>query len=197
MRSPLRSFALLSLLLAALLPSNASGALKLGVAEDAAKGMDDGGAAMFQQMRGVGMSVIRMSVFWDETRPTEITERAALDRAIPQARGKGVQVILSIVPLHGYGVTQTPNGYDLFAKFCLLVAQRYPYVRDFIIGNEPNQPRFWRPQYDASGKRVGPATYLYALIRARDTLKAYDPTLAPPRAATTTPRQPRTRPRRP
>ena len=177
MRSPLRSFALLSLLLAALLPSNASGALKLGVAEDAAKGMDDGGAAMFQQMRGVGMSVIRMSVFWDETRPTEITERAALDRAMPQARGKGVQVILSIVPLHGNGVTQTPNGYDLFARFCLLVAQRYPYVRDFIIGNEPNQPRFWRPQYDASGKRVGPATYLYALIRARDTLKAYDPTL--------------------
>ena len=176
MRSPLRSFALFSLLLAALMPSSASGALKLGVAEDAAKGMDDGGAAMFQQMRGAGMSVIRMSVFWDETRPTEITERAALDRAIPQARGKGIQVVFSIVPLHGNGVTQTPNGYDLFAKFCLLVAQRYPYVRDFIIGNEPNQPRFWRPQYE-SGKRVGPATYLYALIRARDTLKAYDPTL--------------------
>ena len=128
MRSALRSFVLLSLLLAALLPSNASGALRLGVAEDAPKGMADGGAAMFQQMRGAGMSVIRISVFWDETRPAEITERAALDRAIPQARGKGIQVIFSIVPLHGNGVTQTPNGYDLFAKFCLLVAQRYVLV---------------------------------------------------------------------
>src|ERR671935_2385671 len=104
MRFPLRTLLLLALLLA--LPAPASAALKFGVAEDAPKGMDDGGAAMFQQMRGVGMSVDRISVFWDETRPAEITERAALDRAIPQARGKGIQIIFSIVPLHGNGVTQ-------------------------------------------------------------------------------------------
>jgi hypothetical protein len=173
----LRSLALLGLLVAALLPVHASAALKLGVAEDAPKGMDDGGSAMFQQMRTVGMSVVRMSVFWDETRPTQIVEKAALDRALPQARGRGVQVILSIVPKHGNGVTQTPNGYNLFAQFCVQVAQRYPYVKDFIIGNEPNQPRFWRPQYDANGKQVAAATYLYALIRARDELKAYDPSI--------------------
>jgi hypothetical protein len=177
MGSPLRSLVLLALLLAAVLPASAAASLKLGVAEDAPKGMDDGGAAMFQQMRGVGMSVIRISVFWDPAQPETIKERAALDRTIPQARAKGVQVILSIVPIRGDAVTSTPNGYELFAQFAVRVAQSYPHVRDFIIGNEPNQPRFWRPQYDASGRHVAAATYLYALIRARDSLKSYDPTI--------------------
>ena len=164
-------------LVALVLPSVASATLKLGVAEDAPKGMDDGGAAMFQQMRGIGMSVVRMTVFWDETNPTAIVEQPHLDRALAAARANGVQVLLSIMPRRPTGVTGTPNGYDLFAQYCVLVAQRYPYVRDFIIGNEPNQPRFWQPQFDQRGRRVAAATYLYALIRARDSLKSYDPTL--------------------
>jgi hypothetical protein len=28
--------------------------------------------------------------------------------------------------------------------------QRYPYVRKVIIGNEPNQPRFWQPVWNGS-----------------------------------------------
>jgi len=168
---------LLALLVALLAAVPASAGLKLGVAEDAPKGMDDGGAAMFQQMRGIGMSIDRMTVFWDETQPTTVVGRAGLDRAVAAAHANGVQLLLSIMPLHPSGVTGTPNGYDLFAQYCVLIAQRYPYVRDFIIGNEPNQPRFWQPQFDNRGKRVAAATYLYALIRARDSLKSYDPTL--------------------
>jgi hypothetical protein len=174
MRTRLRSFTVLALVATAMLPLRASAALKLGVAEDAPKGMDDGGAAMFQQMRGIGMSTLRMTVFWDERQPTTIVEGEHLDRAIGAARANGIHVLLSVMPLHAAGVAGTPAGYDLFAQYCVLVAQRYPYVKDFIIGNEPNQPRFWQPQFDARGRRVAASTYLYALIRAHDMLKSYD-----------------------
>ena len=56
------------------------------------------------------------------------------------------------------------------------VAKRYPQVRRFIIGNEPNQPRFWRPQF-VHFKPVAGAAYERLLAACYDTLKAVDPTL--------------------
>lgn len=154
-----------------------SAALKVGVAEDAPKGHDDGGGTMFWQLRGAGLSVVRMTVMWDEARPTTIVERAALDRAIPEAAARGVEVMLHISPLHAGGVASVPNGADLFAAFVVQVLEAYPQVQVVIVGNEPNQPRFWRPQFDASGAHVAAATYEQLLAKSYDAVKAWNPAI--------------------
>ena len=55
-------------------------------------------------------------------------------------------------------------------------AQTFPTVKDYVIGNEPNQPRFWLPQYRPAGKPLAAAQYLPVLAHY-DALKAVDPTI--------------------
>ena len=37
--------------------------------------------------------------------------------------------------------------------------RRYPQVTEFIVGNEPNQPRFWQPQFASHGAQVSAAAF--------------------------------------
>src|SRR5438105_6938934 len=177
MGSLLRLTAVLAAALAALsLCAGAGAGLKVGVADDTAKGEDDGGAAMLSQLTGVGMSVVRLSVWWDDSQPATITEYAALNRAIKAANASGVQIILIVSPVRPDGVTAT-HGNARFAAFCVQLAKAFPSVHDFIVGNEPNQPRFWRPQFDSSGARVGAATYESMLATSYDALKGFNPAI--------------------
>ena len=155
---------------------SAGAALKVGVAEDTT-GYSDGGAAIFNQMHGTGMSVVRMTVIWDETRPTTIQGQDVLTRAANAAVAKGLEVAISVTVARATSVTATPNGASLFANYCLLVAKAFPKVRSLIIGNEPNQPRFWGPQFDAQGNFVSGAAYEQVLAKAYDLLKGYDRSL--------------------
>ena len=54
--------------------------------------------------------------------------------------------------------------------------QRYPYVRKVIIGNEPNQPRFWQPIWNGNTP-ASPAAMEVVLASCYDKLKAFDSTL--------------------
>jgi hypothetical protein len=62
-----------------------------------------------------------------------------------------------------------------FAAFCVDVADSFPLVHDFIIGNEPNLNRFWLPQFGPSGEDVAAPAYEQLLARAYDALKAIRP----------------------
>ena len=57
------------------------------------------------------------------------------------------------------------------------VARSYPTVRDIVVGNEPNQPRFWQPQFDARGRNVSARAYGAVLAASYDALKEVDPQL--------------------
>ena len=46
-----------------------------------------------------------------------------------------------------------------------------------MIGNEPNQPRFWLPQFSPDGKPLAAAQFLPVLAASYDALKAVDPTI--------------------
>ena len=67
---------------------------------------------------------------------------------------------------------------SLFASYVGVLASIYPQVRQFVIGNEPNQPAFWRPQFDASGNNASAAAFGPYLAAAYDILKAVDPTIS-------------------
>jgi hypothetical protein len=146
-----------------------------GVADDAGKYAEDGGAQFFNMLTDVGMTENRIAVFWDPAQPTTIVDQAFLDRAIPQAMRRGVEVIFAIYPVKARALVDTPNGIQLFAQYAARVAERYPYVRRVICLNEGNQPRFHQPQFDEAGNGISGYVQEAAMAACYDALKAVDP----------------------
>ena len=54
-----------------------------------------------------------------------------------------------------------------------VLVQRFPYVDDVIIGNEPNLNRFWLPQFNPDGSDAAAPAYLALLARGYDAIKAF------------------------
>jgi hypothetical protein len=160
--------------LVCLFPLGAQAAPRFGVAEDAGKYADDGGASVFETLTDLGMTDNRMWIFWDDQRPLAFVEKPFLDRALPVAERHGIRVVFSVSPLRARALTRSKLARAQFVAFLQLLAFEYPQVKDFIVGNEPNQPRFWQPQF-VNGKGVSGAAYEEVLAAAYDGLKAVDP----------------------
>jgi hypothetical protein len=154
-------------------PGVGSGPFVVGVTEDAPLGMDDGGLAVYTQMKGYGLKVIRMSVFWDGS--ANFTDKAALARAIPPAVASGHRVLLAIAPAEGHNTGfSDPSGPANLASFVTQLARAFPQVQDFIVGNEPNLGRFNNPSFVGTSV-VGAANYERGLAAAYDALHAFNP----------------------
>jgi hypothetical protein len=154
-----------------------SAALRLGVADDTGKYAEDGGSWFFSELGGIGLTDNRISIAWDPARPTTIGDKAFLDRSLPVAALHRIRVIASVYPARPTSITDSADGPAQFAAFLQLVARTYPQITDFVIGNEPNQPRFWRPQFNADGSPAAGAAYEDTLARAYDALKAVNPNI--------------------
>jgi len=159
----------------ALALAGAASSTTFGVADDAGKYAEDGGAGFFTMLTQLGMTENRMAVFWDPTQPNTIVDQAFLDRAIPQAQQRGIDVMFAIYPLKARALVDTPNGIQLFAQYAAKVAERYPYVRKMICLNEGNQPRFHQPQFDDQGNGISGYVQEQAMAACYDALKGVDP----------------------
>jgi hypothetical protein len=172
-----RTTGLLGCALAAfVLAGAAQGSLSVGITEDAGK-TTDGGAAFFATMADVGLTVNRVSVTWDPNRPDAIPGEPEIVSWLPQAETAGVRIMFAVSPARARDLTSSPAAPAQFAAFLQRVAQAFPQVKDFVIGNEPNQPTFWQPQFDTARRPVSAAAYEPVLAKAYDALKAVDPTL--------------------
>lgn len=153
--------------------------LRVGVADDDAKFAADGGAAQFARMSSSGLSSLRVSVFWDPRDPTALADRAGLDRMVPAAALSGIQLVLALYPdprVPGQAkALSSRTGAAAFCGWAAEVARAYPDVSRFIIGNEPNQPRFWQPQFNRLGRQLSGWQYEYLLATCYDALKDVNP----------------------
>ncbi len=150
--------------------------LDVGVTEDAGK-TGDGGASFFATLNDVGLKVNRVSVNWEAANPTTIAGQDEIASWLPQAQATGARIIFAVAPLNAKDLTATPDAKTKFASFLTLLATTFPTVKDYVIGNEPNQPRFWQPQFSGKGKALAAAQYLLVLAASYDALKAVDPTI--------------------
>ena len=150
--------------------------VRFGVADDTGKYANDGGAAFFAQIASLGLRDDRMTVIWDPAHPTVITDRPFLDRSISTAVADGVQVRLAVRPATATAIGTSAVRAKSFASFVASLAERYPQVQTFVVGNEPNQPRFWQPQF-VKGKPVAAIGYERMLAATYDALKAVDPSV--------------------
>jgi hypothetical protein len=173
----MRVAALCACLLSALAFTGAASSTVYGVADDAGKYADDGGASFFSALNDLGMTENRVTVMWDPSNPTRITDQAFLDRSIPKAVAHGIDLVFAIYPMKARGLVDTPNGIQLFAQYAAKVAARYPMVHKVICLNEGNQTRFQQPQFDSSGGSAAGAIQEAAMAACYDALKGVNPAI--------------------
>ena len=164
-----------SLLAALTLAGVAHGGLSVGVSEDRGKQSDAMG--FFNTMQDLGMTENRVSVIWNPSQPTTIPERGSIQSWLPLAQKAGVRIVFAVTTQHARDLTSSPVAAAQFATFLGQLAQAFPQVKDYVIGNEPNQPYFWLPQFSPAGQPLSAAAYEPVLAQAYDALKAVDPTI--------------------
>ena len=155
----------------------ALGASTFGVTDDHAKFATDGGASFYPLLRDLGMSENAMTVTWDPASPTAIPEKLFLDRVVPQATARGMHLIFSVQPKQAASITRSFTTAAQFTAFLQQLATSYPQVKDYVVGNEPNQPRFWQPQFEEAGNPAAPSAYEALLASGYDALKAVNPSI--------------------
>ena len=129
--------------------------MMVGAAEDVGKTSDYAFAkTSMDKAKLAGFDSIRITQTWtkDQTK-LGAADAIILDNAVNAAQFTGLRVVLSLYP---FGSSVTPLTDDQradFASFAADIANRYPVVHDFIVGNEPNLNRFWLPQFNAGRHR--------------------------------------------
>src|SRR5512132_1236814 len=168
---------LLAALAAGLASAGGATGASVGVNDDSAKYAEDGGAWFFAEAHALGLHQVVISNRYRPTDPEPIQEEAMLDQALVDAGRQGVEVVLAVYP---YPPREFElGGVDLqaFGSYLDRLARRYPQVRQYVIGNEPNQPAFWRPLFRPSGAVASAAQAGALLGRAYDALKNVDPAI--------------------
>jgi hypothetical protein len=165
-----------SLAASLLLAGNASADLQIGVADDLGIYADQS-AWFFDSLGELGMQENRVAVPFDASAPTVIQNQVALDLYVPLATLRGVRLVFSVAPSKARAMADNPDAVRQYAEYVAHLARTYPTVKDFIVGNEPNQPRFFQPQFNPAGQNVSAAAYYTMLAAAYDALKAVDPAI--------------------
>jgi hypothetical protein len=161
-----------SLSAALALAGAAHGGISFGVSEDRGK-IDPN---FFPTLHDVGLNENRVSLAWDPAAPNQIPDQDALAQMLPMAQAQGVRVVFAVAAKHPRDLL-TGAAIGQFGAWVQHVAQTFPQVKDYVIGNEPNQPYFWQPQFDGAGTPIAGAAYEPVLAQSYDALKAVDPTI--------------------
>jgi hypothetical protein len=178
---PIRKLALLGGLIAALATAAPSPAaprkLAVGASESASLVADPVVAkARMDLALLAGFDEIEVRADWSrgKTAP-DADELAAFQASAGAAQLDAIKLVIAVdtggnrqSPLSNRDRTQ-------FAQYAASLAQSLPYVRDFIVGNEPNLNRFWMPQFDKRGRDLAAPAYEALLAHTYDALKTVSP----------------------
>jgi hypothetical protein len=157
--------------------------------------------AALDEIRSLGVGALRIILYWQDVAPAarsrvrpqfEATDPAAYDwsaydPAIEGARARGMRILLTVtgpVPrwaTNGARDNVTRPSPNEFQQFMQAVGRRYGQsVEAFSIWNEPNQPQFLGPQYDARGRPASPRVYrglVFAALRGLRRVGLQDKTV--------------------
>jgi hypothetical protein len=148
----------------------------VGANDDTGKYAADAGASFYAEMAALGMRQVVITVRWQPSDPLALRERPLLDLTVAAARRAGLDVVFATYP---YPPRELESGIarpEAFAAWLGELAGAYPEVRQYVVGNEPNQGAFWRPQFAGTTQRSARAFGPF-LAAGYDALEAVDPDL--------------------
>jgi hypothetical protein len=155
--------------------------LKYGLTDDA--WLLDGPGTLesrVTQLDTLGAHVVRFTLHWNQiaqsepAAPTDPTDPAYdwtdADTVLDALHAHGIDVVLQLLGTPswangGLGANYAPTSATSFRDFASAAAAKYPWVRRWLIWNEPNQVRWLRPTTPAvyTSRLLNPA---YAAIHA-------------------------------
>ena len=154
-------------------------AMAFGISDDFVRAPDLVSAkAKLSLLRLAGFTAVGVTSQWQPgaTAPAD-TELRILDNVVGAAQLSGIRIYLSVYPSGSGSTPLTPEAREQFAAYATVLVQRFPYLDDVIVGNEPNIDRFWLPQFNPDGSDAAAPAYLALLTRTYDAIKAIDPTV--------------------
>jgi hypothetical protein len=155
-------------------PAVARGELVVGAADNRPESSPEQAERFYDTMVDVGLTENRLAVIWNAQQPTAIDRQAALDQAVELAAARGIRLTFSVSARPANSISSNPANGARFVAFLAQLARTYPTVRDFIVGNEPNKPLGWLPQFNARGRAVACSSYAGLLAASYDALKGVD-----------------------
>jgi hypothetical protein len=153
-----------------------AGAADFGANDDAGKWTADAGAELYGEMSVLGLRQVIVTVRWQPSDPLALADRPILDLTVAAARSAGLRVAFATYPYPPREIEAGVASPEAFGVWLSELARRYPQVRSYVVGNEPNQPAFWRPQF-SNGLQRSAAAFAPFLAAGYDSLKAVDATL--------------------
>ena len=159
-------------------PASASSNLRVGITDDAwlefGPGEVDDRAA---RLRSLGVEISRVTLDWRSIQPSRDTyEWTRTDALLDALRTAGIQPVVALwgTPAWangGGGPNVAPRSAASFATFARAAARQYPWVKRWIVWNEPNQRRWLNPP--------SPITYVTKLLNpAAAAIKSVVPAAA-------------------
>lgn len=148
--------------------------LIVGAADDTMKGSTVGGARSRLALltrAGLDAAVITDNWIPGQSAPTP-DQVAELSATAAAAREAGIQLFLEVTNAVPTDAPRDPVARRQFADFAAALAESASELQYVIVGNEPNNGRFWAPQYDESGAYLAASDYEALLAQTYDALKA-------------------------
>ncbi len=175
----MRKVVVATVLAAALLASASSApAAEIGANDDTGKYEPDAGTSFYADMVSLGLRQIVLTTRYEPSDPLTIQDKEYLDRTIPAAVAAGLRVVLDVYPYPPREVEAGLASPAAFGAYVAAVATAFPDATQFVVGNEPNQPAFWRPQFAADGSNASAPAFGPYLAAAYDALKVVDPAIS-------------------
>jgi hypothetical protein len=162
-----RRWVIAALLLVALAawPSGAGAApsIRYGIQDDAWLRFGPGTLDQrLDRLDALGVKLVRLNVMWSEVEANRgVFDWTGYDPVVNGLRSRRIEVMLTLYTTPpwangGRPINWAPTSGATFAAFARRAAQRYPFVRRWLIWNEPNQRRWLRP--------TDPKTYVKVLL---------------------------------
>jgi hypothetical protein len=110
----------------------------------------------------LGVDVVRFTLNWNEIEPAQGRFRwRTSDRVLRGLQTRGIQPVVTLVGVPGWANGGRPPRFapkwgKEFSAFAAAAARRYPFVRHWLIWNEPNLRRWLEPTL--------PGTYVRRLL---------------------------------
>ncbi len=161
MRFALATIAAVLLVIACPGAADASASVRFGIQDDAWLAFGPGTLdSRLKTLDQLGVKLVRYTIRWDEVAPTRPDQPkwsgdpayrwGSSDAVLKALRAHGIDVVLEMRFTPGWANGDTgrngiPTDGDDFANFATAVQNRFPWIRDYLIWNEPNKPLFLKP----------------------------------------------------
>jgi hypothetical protein len=150
-------------LAATTIPATASSGVEFGIQDDAWLEFGPGKLSdRVAELDRLGLDAVRVTLRWDQIDTTPGSFRwGRADRLLRALHARGLDPVVTLFGTPGWanggaGPNVAPSSGVDFASFAREAALRYPFVRRWVMWNEPNKPLWLKP--------ASPETYVARIL---------------------------------